>query len=76
MAETGRLHSNANQALDRINPEQVLLDLSLNLQAIVAQQLNFEVLINTPFVADLIAKGEVRQLKDAMAACRPLIRRF
>ena len=90
MAETGHLvlatlhTNNANQALDRIihffpvEPrEQVLLDLSLNLQAIVAQQLVptaagqrravFEVLINTPFVADLIAKGEVRQLKDAMA---------
>ena len=90
MAETGHLvlatlhTNNANQALDRIihffpveRREQVLLDLSLNLQAIVAQQLVptaagqrravFEVLINTPFVADLIAKGEVRQLKDAMA---------
>ena len=90
MAETGHLvlatlhTNNANQALDRIihffpvdRREQVLLDLSLNLQAIVAQQLVptaagqrravFEVLINTSFVADLIAKGEVRQLKDAMA---------
>jgi|TARA_B100000745_G_scaffold297824_1_gene245350 twitching motility protein PilU len=89
-AETGHLvlttlHSNnANQALDRIlhlMPEdkvnQTLLDLSLNLKAIVAQQLiptidgkgrrvALEVLINTPLVADHIRKGEMHMLKEVM----------
>jgi twitching motility protein PilU len=80
------LHANnANQALDRIIhffPEekrhQLLLDLSLNLRAIVAQQLiptpdgkgrraAIEVLINTPLVADHIRKGEMHLIKDLMA---------
>jgi twitching motility protein PilU len=90
-AETGHLclatlhANNANQALDRIiqffPPEQhgqIWMDLSLNLRAIVAQQLVptpdgkgrkavIEVLINTPLAADLIRKGEVHKLKDLMA---------
>jgi twitching motility protein PilU len=90
-AETGHLvfatlhANNANQALDRIInffPEeahrQLLMDLSLNLRAIVAQQLVphksgrgrravVEVLINTPLCGDLIRKGEVHQLKELMA---------
>ena len=80
------LHANnANQALDRIiqffPPEQhgqIWMDLSLNLRAIVAQQLVatpdgkgrkavIEVLINTPLAADLIRKGDVHKLKDLMA---------
>jgi len=89
-AETGHLclttlhANNANQALDRIinffpeeRRDQVLVDLSLNLKAIVAQQLVrrpdgkgrravVEVLINTPLVSDLIQKGEVSELKDLM----------
>ncbi|MCB1851773.1 MAG: PilT/PilU family type 4a pilus ATPase [Gammaproteobacteria bacterium] len=89
-AETGHLclstlhASNANQALDRIInffPEdrrsQLFMDLSLNLKAIVAQQLVrrpdgksrlpvVEVLINTPLASDLIRKGEVHKLKDLM----------
>lgn len=89
-AETGHLclatlhANNANQALDRIMsffpPErhhQLWMDLSLNLRAIVAQQLVptpdgkgrravIEVLINTPLVADIIRKGEVHELKDLM----------
>ncbi len=89
-AETGHLclatlhANNANQAMDRmINffPEdrrnQLLMDLSLNLKSIVAQQLlptpdgkgrrvAVEVLINTPLAADLIRKGEVHKLKDLM----------
>jgi twitching motility protein PilU len=89
-AETGHLclatlhANNANQALDRIInffPEerrnQLFMDLSLNLKAIVAQQLiptpdgkgrrvAVEVLINTPLVADHIRKGEVHLLKDVM----------
>ena len=89
-AETGHLclatlhANNANQALDRIihffpadRHPQVWMDLSLNLRAIVAQQLVpsvdgqgrravIEVLINTPLVADLIRKGDVHALKDLM----------
>ena len=89
-AETGHLclatlhANNANQALDRIinffpadRQQQVWMDLSLNLKAIVAQQLIptpdgksrravIEVLINTPLVADLIRKGEVHELKALM----------
>lgn len=93
MAETGHLvlatlhANNANQVLERVlhffrpqKREQVLLDLSLNLRGIVAQQLvptletgrraALEILVNTPFVADLISKGQVRQLKEAMAKSR------
>ncbi|MFL9814171.1 PilT/PilU family type 4a pilus ATPase [Stutzerimonas sp. VN223-3] len=89
-AETGHLclatlhANNANQALDRIinffpadRQQQVWMDLSLNLKAIVAQQLIptpdgkgrravIEVLINTPLAADLIRKGEVHELKGLM----------
>jgi len=90
-AETGHLAlatlhaNNANQALDRVlhffPPErhhQVWMDLSLNLRAIVAQQLIptpdgkgrravVEVLVNTPLVADMIRKGEVHELKGLMS---------
>jgi twitching motility protein PilU len=89
-AETGHLclatlhANNANQAMDRIinffpedRRDQLLMDLSLNLKAILAQQLiptpdgkgrrvAVEVLINTPLAADLIRKGEVHKLKDLM----------
>jgi twitching motility protein PilU len=89
-AETGHLclctlhASNANQALDRIahffpadGREQLWLDLSLNLKAIVAQQLIpavdgdrrracVEVLLNTPLAAALIRKGDLSELKDLM----------
>lgn len=89
-AETGHLclatlhANNANQALDRIinffpadRQQQVWMDLSLNLRAIVAQQLVptpdgkgrravIEVLINTPLAADLIRKGQVHELKPLM----------
>jgi twitching motility protein PilU len=89
-AETGHLclatlhANNANQALDRIinffpadRHQQVWMDLSLNLRAIVAQQLVptpdgkgrravIEVLINTPLAADLIRRGEVHELKPLM----------
>lgn len=90
-AETGHLclatlhANNANQALDRIinffpadRQQQVWLDLSLNLRAIIAQQLiptvdgkgrraAIEVMINTPLVADLIRKGAVEEIKPLMA---------
>ena len=88
-AETGHLvlstlHANsANQALDRIinffpeeKREQLLMDLSLNLKAIISQRLvrkegggraaAMEILINTPLVSDLIFKGEVHQIKEVM----------
>jgi len=89
-AETGHLcmctlhANNANQALDRIlhffpkeKHNQVLMDLSLNLRAIVAQQLiptpdgkgrrpAIEIMINTPLVSDHIRKGELHLLKDLM----------
>ncbi len=89
-AETGHLvlctlhANNANQALDRIlhffpedYREQLLLDLSFNLKATIAQQLipaidgsrrwaAFEVLMATPLVKDLIRKGEINQLKNVM----------
>jgi twitching motility protein PilU len=89
-AETGHLclctlhANNANQALDRIlhffpadRHSQLLMDLSLNLSGIVAQQLIpsvdddrrlacLEVLLGTPLVSDLIRKGQVDKLKDLM----------
>ena len=89
-AETGHLclatlhANNANQALDRIInffPEdrrpQLLLDLSLNLKAIIAQQLipradgkgrraAIEVLMNTPLAAEHIRHGEIHKLKELM----------
>lgn len=95
-AETGHLvlatlhANNANQALDRIqhffpadNHDQLWMDLSLNLRAILAQQLLptadgqgrravIEVLINTPLVADLIRKGEVHKLKELMTRSNEL----
>ncbi len=95
-AETGHLAlatlhaNNANQALDRIisffpsdRHSQVWMDLSLNLKAIIAQQLVpppdgkgrravVEVLINTPLAADLIRKGEVHELKNLMASSTEL----
>ena len=76
------LHANyANQALDRIVnffPEerrtQLLLDLSLNLQAIVSQRLvprkgskgrvaAVEILLRSPLMSDLIEKGEIQEIK-------------
>ncbi len=90
-AETGHLclctlhANNANQALDRIlhffpteRHSQVWMDLSLNLKAMIAQQLVpikdgsarravVEIMINTPRVADLIREGEVHQIKEVMS---------
>jgi twitching motility protein PilU len=81
----GTLHANnANQALDRIQNffpqearDQLWMDLSLNLRAMIAQQLiptvdgqgrraAVEILINTPLVSDIIRKGEVHTLKELM----------
>lgn len=88
-AETGHLcistlhANNANQAMDRIInffPEdarkQVLLDLSLNLRAVISMRLvpgvneqrmvAVELLLNTPYIADLIEKGKIDEIKEVM----------
>lgn len=93
-AETGHLclstlhANNTNQALDRIInffPEdrrpQLLMDLSLNLKAVVSQRLirtqdgkgrvpAVEIMINTPLMADLILKGAVHEMKDLIKRSR------
>jgi twitching motility protein PilU len=56
--------------------KQLLMDLSLNLRSVVSQRLvkgvdgkrvaGIEVLINTPHIADLILKGELHEIKEAM----------
>ncbi len=97
-AETGHLamatlHANSsNQALDRIInffPEerrtQLLMDLSLNLKAVISQRLlkkqggdgkgrvaAIEILLNSPLIADLILKGEVHEIKAIMAKSNEL----
>jgi len=88
-AETGHLcistlhANNANQALDRIinffpedRRQQLLMDLSLNIQAFVSQRLiptvdgkrcaAIEVLLGTPMVAELILRGEIDGVKEVM----------
>jgi len=93
-AETGHLvfatlhANNANQAIDRIihffeseQHEQILMDLSLNLRAIIAQQLiptpdgkgrraAIEILLNTQLVSDYIRKGEIHEIKPVMKRSR------
>ena len=95
-AETGHLcmatlHANsANQALDRIInffPEerrnQLLMDLSLNLKALVSQRLvpkqdgrgrfaAVEVMLNSPLISDLIFKGDVSEIKEIMKKSREI----
>ena len=95
-AETGHLcmatlhANNSNQALDRIVnffPEerrhQLLMDLSLNLKAMISQRLiplktgngrcaAVEVMLNSPLIADLIFKGDVHQIKEVMKKSREL----
>ncbi|MBK6746337.1 PilT/PilU family type 4a pilus ATPase [Ottowia sp.] len=95
-AETGHLclatlHANsANQALDRIIhffPEerrmQLLMDLSLNLRALISQRLIgkqdgkgrtavVEIMLNSPLISDLIFKGEVGEIKEVMKKSREL----
>jgi len=58
--------------------QQVLTDLSLNLKAVVSQRLlkstdpqakripAVEILLTSPFVADMIAKGEISAIKESM----------
>jgi len=95
-AETGHLamatlHANsANQALDRIinffseeRKMQLLMDLSLNLKAVIAQRLlktvdgkgraaAIEILLNSPLISDLILKGEVHEIKNIMSKSNEL----
>jgi twitching motility protein PilU len=89
-AETGHLclatlhASNANQALDRIinffpeeRRQQLLMDLSLNLRALVSQRLIMrqdgkgrtavvEIMLNSPLISDLIFKGDVTEIREIM----------
>ena len=95
-AETGHLalatlHANStNQALDRIInffPEerraQLLMDLSLNIRALISQRLiptkegkgrraAIEILLNSPLIQDQIFKGEVHEIKTTMSKSREL----
>ena len=90
-AETGHLvlatlHANSsNQALDRIinffpeeRREQLLMDLSLNIRALISQRLipresgtgriaAMEIMLASPLISDLIFKGNVAKIKDVMA---------
>jgi twitching motility protein PilU len=87
----GTLHANnSNQAMDRIinffpeeRRQQLLMDLSLNLKAVVSQRLiplkegkgraaAVEVLLNTPLISDLIFKGEIHGIKEIMKKSREL----
>ena len=92
-AESGHLclstlhANNGNQTLDRIInffPETarhpLLIDLSLNLKAVISQRLvravdgtrvpAVEILMSSPFIADLIEKGEIASIKEAMKASK------
>ncbi len=95
-AETGHLclatlhANNANQALDRIvnffpeeRKQQVLMDLSLNLRAMISQRLipaksgkgrcaAVEIMLNSPLISDLIFNGDVHQIKELMKKSREL----
>jgi twitching motility protein PilU len=87
----GTLHANnSNQAMDRVInffPEerrpQLLMDLSLNLKAVVSQRLiparegkgrvaAVEILLNSPLISDLIGKGEVHEIKEIMKKSREM----
>jgi twitching motility protein PilU len=95
-AETGHLclatlhANNSNQALDRIinffpeeRRQQLLMDLSLNLKAMLSQRLiplktgkgrcaAVEILLNSPLISDLIFKGRVHEIKEIMKKSREL----
>jgi len=95
-AETGHLvlstlHANStNQALDRIinffppeRRQQLLMDLSLNIRALISQRLvrkqggkgripAVEIMLNSPLISDLIFKAEVSQIKEIMAKSNQL----
>ena len=95
-AETGHLamatlHANSSsQALDRVinffpeeRKQQLLMDLSSNLRAVISQRLvrtpdgkgrraAIEILLNSPLIADLIHKGEMHEIKGIMAKSKEL----
>ena len=95
-AETGHLclatlhANNSNQALDRIinffpeeRRQQLLMDLSLNLKAMISQRLiplkdragrvaAVEVMLNSPLISELVFKGDVHQIRDVMKKSREL----
>jgi twitching motility protein PilU len=95
-AETGHLclstihANNANQTLDRIlsffpkdRREQLLLDLSVDLRAIISQRLlprldgkgrvpAVEIMLNSPLISDLILQGRLDEIKDVMRRSRDL----
>jgi len=89
-AETGHLvlatlHANSsNQALDRVinffseeRREQLLMDMSLNIRALISQRLipreagtgriaAMEIMLNSPLIQDLIFRGEIAKIKEVM----------
>jgi twitching motility protein PilU len=88
-ADTGHLclttlHAvNSNQAMDRMMNmfptdmhKQLLMDLSLNLKAIISQRLvpgmkgklacAIEVMVNTPYIKELLREGNFHQIKEIM----------
>ena len=93
-AETGHLvmctlHANStNQALDRVinffpeeKRQQLLMDLSLNLRAMVSQRLialkdrkgrtpAVEIMLNSPLIQELIFKGNVPEIREVMKRSR------
>jgi len=95
-ADTGHLcvatlhANNANQAIERIMHlapkdlhDKLRFDLSLNIRAIVAQQLvpttdgkgrvaAIEILLNSPLIADMIQRNEMGELKEAMKKGREM----
>jgi twitching motility protein PilU len=90
-SETGHLvfatlHANsANQALDRVinffsedRREQLLMDMSLNIKALISQRLipreggkgriaAMEIMLHSPLIQDLIFRGEVTKIKEVMS---------
>jgi len=95
-SETGHLcfatlHANsANQAIDRVinffpeeRHEQLFMDLSLNLKAMISQRLiprkeskgrvaAIEILLNSPLIADKIFNREIAEIKEIMKRSREL----
>jgi twitching motility protein PilU len=95
-AETGHLalatlHANStNQAIDRIvnffpeqRRQQLLMDLSLNMRAMISQRLlpikehkgrvpAVEVMLVSPLISDLIFKGNIPEIKEVMKRSREL----
>ncbi|MDR1350933.1 MAG: PilT/PilU family type 4a pilus ATPase [Zoogloeaceae bacterium] len=96
-SETGHLclatlHANsANQAIERIinffpedqHQQQLLMNLSLNMRALISQRLlprkggkgrvaAFEILLNSPLISDLIFQGDIKEIKEIMSKSREL----